>query len=59
VLKADAEEADRQLHREVGALLRDGRLVHIEGAGHVIRLDRASETEREIRAFLATLAAPE
>ncbi len=55
VLKADADEATRAKHRAIAGLLRNGRLVHIEGAGHVIRQDRPEETEREIRSFLASL----
>lgn len=55
ILKADADEATRKKNLEVASLLPHGRLVHIDGAGHVIRNDRPVETEREIRAFLAGL----
>lgn len=55
VLKADADEATREKHREIASLLKNGMLVHIDGAGHVVRQDRPEETEREIRSFLATL----
>jgi pimeloyl-ACP methyl ester carboxylesterase len=55
VLKADADAATRAKDREVASLLPRGKLVHIDGAGHVIRNDRPAETEREIRAFLAGL----
>ena len=33
ILKADADEANRQQHQELAALLPNGRLVHIDGAG--------------------------
>jgi pimeloyl-ACP methyl ester carboxylesterase len=55
ILKADADEEHRAKHEEIAAFLPAGRLVHIDGAGHVIRNDRPEETEREIRAFLAGL----
>ncbi len=55
ILKADADAATRRKNAEVASLLPRGKLVHIDGAGHVIRNDRPVETEREIRAFLAAL----
>jgi len=55
ILKADADEENRKKHQEIASLLPNGKLVHIDGAGHVIRNDRPAETEREIRAFLAGL----
>ena len=39
--------------QEIASHLSNGRLVHIEGTGHLIRLDKSEETERQIRAFLA------
>jgi pimeloyl-ACP methyl ester carboxylesterase len=59
ILKADADAATRKKNLEVAALLPHGRLVHIDGAGHVIRNDRPVEVEREIRAFLAGLGSGE
>ncbi len=53
ILKADADADSRKKHLEIARLLPHGRLVHIDGAGHVIRNDRPADTEREIRAFLA------
>lgn len=53
LLKADADSTERARHRAIAALLPAGRLVHVEGAGHVIHIDRLDETERQIRAFLA------
>ena len=55
ILKADADEAARKEHLALAALLPQGKLVHIDGAGHVIHLDKPEATEREIRAFLASL----
>jgi len=56
ILKADAEKKNRKRHLEAAALLPNGKLVHFDGAGHLIRHDKPAETEREIRAFLAGLA---
>jgi pimeloyl-ACP methyl ester carboxylesterase len=55
ILKADAEPDERKKHLAVAELLPNGRLVHIDGAGHVIRLDEPEATEREVRAFLESL----
>jgi pimeloyl-ACP methyl ester carboxylesterase len=55
ILKADANEEDRQKHREIAGSLADGKLVHVKGAGHLIRKDKPAETERLVREFLATL----
>ena len=55
VLKADADSAARAQHLAIARLLPHGRLVHIAGAGHVIRNDRPKAVERELRAFLAEL----
>jgi pimeloyl-ACP methyl ester carboxylesterase len=56
ILKADAEGERREVHRQLASSLVNGRLVHIDGAGHVIRNDRPEETELEIRRFLAGLS---
>ncbi len=55
ILKADADAKHRERHQRVARLLAHGRLVHLAGAGHVIRHDRPAEVERELRAFLAGL----
>jgi len=52
ILKADADKDSRQEHLEVAELLPNGKLVHIDGATHLVRLDKPVETEREIRSFL-------
>jgi pimeloyl-ACP methyl ester carboxylesterase len=58
ILKADADAAHRARHRRIAQVLAHGHLVHIDGAGHVIRNDRPVEVERELRAFLAELKQP-
>ena len=55
LLKADAKKKERQRHREAAALLPNGKLIHFDGAGHLIRHDKPVETERAIRGFLAGL----
>lgn len=56
LLKAEAKaEKHRRRHLEAGALLPNGKLIHIEGAGHVMRKDKPTEIEKEVRAFLKTL----
>jgi pimeloyl-ACP methyl ester carboxylesterase len=55
ILKADANEESRKKHLEIAGLLPNGKLVHIKGAGHLVRLDKPAETERQIRTFLAGL----
>lgn len=55
ILKADAEGAQRQHNEEVTALLADGRIVHIAGAGHNVRREGKEETLAVLREFLAGL----
>ncbi|MBN1996308.1 alpha/beta hydrolase [candidate division KSB1 bacterium] len=56
ILKADAEEKQRERHLKTAALLPNGKLLHIQGANHLIRNDKPEEMEREIRAFLSSLS---
>ena len=53
ILKADAEEEFRKRHLEAAGLLPNGRLIHIDGANHVIRNDKPEAVEKEVRAFLS------
>ncbi|MHC4120656.1 MAG: alpha/beta fold hydrolase [Planctomycetota bacterium] len=53
ILKADAEQESRKKHIEIANLLPNGKLVHIDGATHLVRQDKPVETERQIRSFLA------
>jgi pimeloyl-ACP methyl ester carboxylesterase len=55
ILKADADEDNRKKHLKTAGLLPNGKLVHIDGASHLVRLDKPAETERQIRTFLAGL----
>lgn len=55
IIKYDAKEENREKHQEIAALLANGKLVHIDGASHLVRLDKPKETEKRIRAFLAEL----
>ena len=58
ILKADTDRDTRRKNLRTAALLPNGKLVHVDGAGHLVRLDRPDETERHIRVFLATLESP-
>jgi pimeloyl-ACP methyl ester carboxylesterase len=55
ILKADADKKSRQEHLKVAGLLPNGKLVHIDGASHLVRMDKPVETERQIRMFLDSL----
>jgi pimeloyl-ACP methyl ester carboxylesterase len=55
ILKADANDAEREREREVAAFLPDGRLEHVDGAGHCVFWDERERASEELRAFLATV----
>jgi pimeloyl-ACP methyl ester carboxylesterase len=55
ILKADADKKSRQEHLKVAGLLPNGKLVHIDGASHLVRMDKPVETERQVRMFLDSL----
>lgn len=55
ILKADAEGDLRRHNEEVAALLREGRIVHIAGAGHNVRREGKEETLTVLEEFLAGL----
>jgi len=55
ILKADADKKSRQEHLKVAGLLQNGKLIHIDGASHLVRKDKPVETERQIRIFLDSL----
>ncbi|RKD88093.1 alpha/beta fold hydrolase [Halopiger aswanensis] len=52
ILKADAGPAARERHREAASHLADGRLVHVDGAGHCVLRDRHERAVDEIQSFL-------
>jgi pimeloyl-ACP methyl ester carboxylesterase len=55
ILKADAQGDLRKQNDETAGLLPNGKLVHIEGAGHNVRRENKAQTTEVMRAFLATL----
>lgn len=55
ILKADAQGEQRQHNEEVTALLPNGRIVHIAGAGHNVRREGKEETLAVLREFLRGL----
>ncbi|MCU4744124.1 alpha/beta hydrolase [Halobacteria archaeon AArc-m2/3/4] len=55
ILKADADEAEREREREIAAFLPDGRLVHVDDAGHCVFWDERERATEKLRAFLATV----
>lgn len=55
ILKADAGEDERERHREIAALLGEGRLVHVDDAGHCVFRDQRTAATAELREFLAAL----
>jgi len=55
ILKADADEEARERHREIADLLPDGRLVHVDDAGHCVFRDQRPVATEELRAFLDRL----
>ena len=55
ILKADADEGTRTKNREVAAALRNGRIVHIDGAGHNVRREQKAALLAALRDFLSAL----
>ncbi|MBN1125938.1 MAG: alpha/beta hydrolase [Sedimentisphaerales bacterium] len=55
ILKADTDPEHRKKNLKIAGLLPNGKLIHIDGAGHLVRLDKPYETELQIRAFLVKL----
>jgi len=55
ILKADASEAEREREREVADVLPDGRLAHVDDAGHCVFWDERERATEELRAFLTAL----
>jgi pimeloyl-ACP methyl ester carboxylesterase len=59
ILKADAQGELRQQNEKVTAILKQGQIVHIDGAGHNVRRDEKQRTLAALKPFLAKFAAPE
>jgi pimeloyl-ACP methyl ester carboxylesterase len=55
VVKADADEAEREREREIAGLLPDGRIVHVDDAGHCVFWDERERATERLQAFLATV----
>ncbi|MFC7197119.1 alpha/beta fold hydrolase [Halosimplex aquaticum] len=53
VLRADVDEQARERDRESADLIPDGRLVHVDDAGHCVFRDQRSVATDEVRSFLA------
>lgn len=55
VLKADADEEGRARDRQMADHLPEGRLVHVDGAGHCVFWDERGRATEELRAFLSAV----
>jgi len=55
ILKADAEGDVRMQNEEVAGLLNNGRIVHVEGAGHSVHRDQKERLLKALKAFLGEL----
>ncbi|MFB6128541.1 MAG: alpha/beta fold hydrolase [Halorhabdus sp.] len=55
ILKADADEKERKREREIADSLPDGRIVHVQNAGHCVFWDERERATEELRAFLDTV----
>ncbi len=55
ILKADAPPETRQANDAAAKVLKNGKLVHIDGAGHNLHHDERQQTVKVMREFLGTL----
>ncbi len=55
ILKADAQGELRQQNEQIAGLLKNGKIVHIEGAAHNVRRDQKQRTLEALKPFLASL----
>jgi pimeloyl-ACP methyl ester carboxylesterase len=55
ILKADAPPETRKTNEEVAKALKNGKLVHIDGAGHNLHHDQRQRTVEVLTQFLGTL----
>jgi len=55
ILKADADESKRERERARVAHLPDGRIVHVDDAGHCVFWDQRERATEKLRAFLETV----
>jgi pimeloyl-ACP methyl ester carboxylesterase len=55
ILKADATPEIRAANDEAAKVLKNGKLVHIDGAGHNLHHDKRAQTVEVLTAFLGSL----
>jgi pimeloyl-ACP methyl ester carboxylesterase len=55
ILKADAQGELRKQNEDIARLLKNGKIVHIEGAGHNVRRDQKPRTVAVLKEFFAGL----
>lgn len=56
ILKADAKnEVERKENEEIAALLKNGKLIHVPGAGHSVRRDNEKAVVQAIKEFLSSV----
>lgn len=55
ILKADASPEVRKANEEAASVMKNGKLVHIDGAAHNLHHDKLERTTQVIKEFLATL----
>jgi pimeloyl-ACP methyl ester carboxylesterase len=55
ILKADARPDVRKRNEEAASVMKHGKLVHIDGAGHNLHHDQRKRTVEELTAFLNTV----
>jgi pimeloyl-ACP methyl ester carboxylesterase len=55
ILKADASAEARTANAEAASVMQNGRLVHIDGAGHNLHHDELERTVEALTEFLSTL----
>ena len=55
ILKADAQGQTRMQNEEVAQLLSNGRIVHVEGAGHCVHRDQMQRAVKAINTFFGEL----
>jgi pimeloyl-ACP methyl ester carboxylesterase len=55
ILKADAEPEVRKQNEEIAAVLKSGKIVHIDGAGHNVRREQKQRLLEALNSFLASL----
>lgn len=55
ILKADASPEQREVHEKAAGVMRKGKLVHVDNAGHNLHRDQLEATVEVLMEFLSTL----